>query len=83
MHELAGVIEMHVEGPVTQSFFLQTMGIKERLEQLVQHQTMTDTSELLVSGVERLVSSSDMGNKFKFMAITQSVHAEPLIGFHR
>lgn len=74
---------MRVHGPISQSFFLKSMGIKERLQQILHHQKgMMNhaTTQSLVEGVEKLIDPSDMGQKFKFMAIS-CPSVESLTGF--
>ena len=65
-------LDMFVHGPVSQSFFLQTLGIRERLMQVLHSQAglSQKDSDSLIQGVEKLIKPSDMGDKFKFMAIT-------------
>jgi len=59
-----------VVGPVSQSEFLQTLGLDLRLETLQQHANK-EQKEQLQLGVERLIDKKQMGNLFKVMTITE------------
>ncbi|RHZ82770.1 hypothetical protein Glove_103g138 [Diversispora epigaea] len=54
-------------GPITQSKFLQTIGIKIRLEVLLKS-TSPDRHESLISSVIRLIDPLSMGNIYKVLA---------------
>lgn len=58
-----------VNGPTTQSAFLQELGIRLRAEQLLLKATPAQTSHLH-KALHRLLDASQMGNLFKAMAIT-------------
>ncbi|KAF2828858.1 DUF185-domain-containing protein [Ophiobolus disseminans] len=62
-------VEIH--GPVEQSFFLSTMGIKERAERLLKGAKDEDTRRRLEAGWKRLVDRgpNGMGKTYKAMAI--------------
>lgn len=61
-------VEIH--GPVEQSFFLSTMGIKERAERLLKGAKDEDTRRRLETGWERLVDRgpNGMGKTYKAMS---------------
>lgn len=63
-------------GPVTQSSFLQQMGIDMRMEVLLQNASSSQ-AEQLQSGYKLLTSSSEMGEKFKFFSLVQHGLPEP------
>jgi NADH dehydrogenase [ubiquinone] 1 alpha subcomplex assembly factor 7 len=62
-------VEIH--GPVEQSFFLSTMGIKERAERLLKSAEDEETRKRLETGWKRLVDRgpNGMGKTYKAMAI--------------
>jgi SAM-dependent MidA family methyltransferase len=57
-----------VFGPVTQSEFLTTLGIRQRAEML--KRSAGDYAAMIDSGVERLVSESQMGKLFKVIGLS-------------
>lgn len=63
-------------GPITQSFFLQQMGIDMRMKILLQNASSSQ-AEQLQSGYRMLTSASDMGEKFKFFSLVQRGLPEP------
>ena len=83
-------------GPITQSQFLLSLGLKQRLEQLValrmpesreterSETPMSEpefkTTEQLISGAKRLVDPNQMGDLFKVLAVT-SADIEDLLPF--
>lgn len=62
---------VEVHGPVEQSFFLATMGIKERAERLLKQAKDEETKKRLDTGWKRLVDRgpNGMGKTYKAMAI--------------
>ncbi|KAH6616671.1 putative S-adenosyl-L-methionine-dependent methyltransferase-domain-containing protein [Boeremia exigua] len=62
---------VEVHGPVDQSFFLSTMGIKERAERLLKHAKDEETRKRLEIGWKRLIDRgpNGMGKLYKAMAI--------------
>lgn len=77
-------IEVH--GPVEQSFFLSTMGIKERAGRLIQGAMDDETKRRLESSWRRLVDigPNGMGKTYKAMAIVPHKNEGPLrrpVGF--
>jgi NADH dehydrogenase [ubiquinone] 1 alpha subcomplex assembly factor 7 len=62
-------VEIH--GPVEQSFFLSTMGIKERAERLLKGAKDEETRKRLETGWKRLIhrGPNGMGKTYKAMAI--------------
>jgi NADH dehydrogenase [ubiquinone] 1 alpha subcomplex assembly factor 7 len=66
---------VEVHGPVEQSFFLSTMGIKERAERLLKSAKDEETRKRLEVGWKRLVDRgpSGMGKMYKAMAIVPYV----------
>lgn len=67
--EASAGVEIH--GPVEQSFFLSTMGIKERAERLLRGAKDEETRKRLETGWKRLVDRGPdgMGKTYKAMAI--------------
>jgi hypothetical protein len=77
-------VEIH--GPVEQSFFLSTMGIKERAERLLKGAKDEDTRRRLETGWRRLVDRgpNGMGKTYKAMAIVPYIEGSKLrrpVGF--
>jgi NADH dehydrogenase [ubiquinone] 1 alpha subcomplex assembly factor 7 len=62
---------VEVHGPVEQSFFLSTMGIKERAERLLRGAKDEETRKRLETGWKRLIDRgpNGMGKTYKAMAI--------------
>jgi NADH dehydrogenase [ubiquinone] 1 alpha subcomplex assembly factor 7 len=62
---------VEVHGPVEQSFFLSTMGIKERAERLLKGAKDEETKKRLETGWKRLIDRgpNGMGKTYKAMAI--------------
>jgi NADH dehydrogenase [ubiquinone] 1 alpha subcomplex assembly factor 7 len=62
---------VEVHGPVEQSFFLSTMGIKERAERLLKGAKDEETKKRLEGGWKRLIDRgpNGMGKTYKAMAI--------------
>ena len=57
-------------GPVTQSQFLQIMGLEARLGQLLANVSSQEEAERLVGEAQRLVGPDEMGQIYKALAIT-------------
>jgi len=64
-----------VQGPVSQGFFLSTMGIAARAASLGRHHP--DRLEELGAAHQRLTSDEDMGSLFRVMAMTHRRWPEP------
>ncbi len=75
-------------GPISQSLFLQNMGIAMRLKMLLTSSNnvpnsscmTSDQRRLLIKGVERLVGGKEvggMGEIYKFLAITDQQQQPP------
>lgn len=61
----------HVHAPMTQGEFLKKMGIKARLDALLSTPSLGEKQkQTLLSGVDRLVSPSQMGTLFKTLSVT-------------
>jgi NADH dehydrogenase [ubiquinone] 1 alpha subcomplex assembly factor 7 len=67
----AGDAGARVFGPITQSAFLECLGIRERAERL--KSTPAQQASEIETAVERLVSEGQMGTLFKVLAIAGSV----------
>ncbi|KAL9954933.1 hypothetical protein ACROYT_G042522 [Oculina patagonica] len=63
-------------GPVTQSSFLQQMGIDTRMKVLLKSADSSQ-AEQLQSGYRMLTSAEEMGEKFKFFSLVQHGLPEP------
>ncbi|KAH7070257.1 S-adenosyl-L-methionine-dependent methyltransferase [Paraphoma chrysanthemicola] len=77
---------VEVHGPVEQSFFLSTMGIRERAERLLKGAKDEETRRRLETGWKRLVDRgpSGMGKTYKAMAIVPYIKGSKLrrpVGF--
>jgi NADH dehydrogenase [ubiquinone] 1 alpha subcomplex assembly factor 7 len=77
-------VEIH--GPVEQSFFLSTMGIKERAQRLLKGAKDEETKKRLEAGWKRLVDMgpNGMGKTYKAMAIVPYVQGSKVrrpVGF--
>lgn len=67
-----------VHGPVTQSKFLQTMGIKQRAESLIKQNPLF--KEKIQTELKKLISSEFMGNTFKVICVSDKKQKE-IAGF--
>ena len=77
---------VEVHGPVEQSFFLSTMGIKERADRLLKAAKDEETRKRLETGWKRLIDRgpNGMGKTYKAMAIVPYKQQGPVrrpIGF--
>jgi NADH dehydrogenase [ubiquinone] 1 alpha subcomplex assembly factor 7 len=77
---------VEVHGPVEQSFFLSTMGIKERAERLLKSAKDEETRKRLETGWKRLVdrSPNGMGKTYKAMALLPYIQGSKIrrpVGF--
>lgn len=72
----AGRAGLEVWGPLSQSEFLLSLGLEERLRQLMS-QASEDQRAALFLGARRLVDPYQMGSLFKVMAITSPDMAAP------
>ncbi len=75
----AGEEGMSVNGPAEQGAFLKALGIKERADALMQTATPGQQQDIQ-TGLDRLISSTQMGRLFKMMALRHD-KAVPLSGF--
>ncbi|MDA9558514.1 SAM-dependent methyltransferase [Alphaproteobacteria bacterium] len=67
--KIALLEKCEVFGPINQGFFLETLGINERIERLIKkNPTLKD---VLLSQRDRLIKKNYMGEKFKVLIITQ------------
>lgn len=57
--------------PLTQSEYLKALHIDTRLHKLLGHTQSTEQKQLLISGVQKLVSPKEMGEKFKFIFVSK------------
>jgi NADH dehydrogenase [ubiquinone] 1 alpha subcomplex assembly factor 7 len=65
-------------GPVDQGAFLSAMGCPQRLEALLdQDHVSDDMAEALVDAFERLVDPSQMGSRYKCLAIVDAKQRGP------
>jgi NADH dehydrogenase [ubiquinone] 1 alpha subcomplex assembly factor 7 len=61
-------------GPVGQGYFLHHMGATARLEQLLEAPSLSDEqAEALVDAYSRLVSADQMGERYKVLALVDSL----------
>jgi SAM-dependent MidA family methyltransferase len=67
---------MHVYGPVTQKTFLQSCGIQERARALASNANERQQKDI-ASALHRLISSGEMGDLFKVIAISDKL-IEPI-----
>ncbi|KAG0166109.1 NADH dehydrogenase [ubiquinone] complex I, assembly factor 7 [Apophysomyces sp. BC1034] len=69
-------------GPVTQSQFLQSLGIQTRLEMLLKNAKSHESRSNIVKGFQRLLDPAEMGRIYKVLAFAKetSKTAEP-VGF--
>ncbi|KAI9263342.1 S-adenosyl-L-methionine-dependent methyltransferase [Phascolomyces articulosus] len=58
-------------GPVTQSKFLQSLGIQTRLEMLLKNAKTSESRTTLIKGFQRLLDPAMMGRIYKVMAFTK------------
>lgn len=81
---LADTASLHgaaIHGPISQSVFLQRLGIRERTEQLCEMATPRQ-KQLLRASTHRLIAPEEMGQLFQVMAISSS-SLPPPAGFER
>ncbi|KAF7725491.1 NADH dehydrogenase [ubiquinone] complex I, assembly factor 7 [Apophysomyces ossiformis] len=69
-------------GPVTQSYFLQSLGIQARLEMLLKNAKSQESRANLVKGFQRLLDPAEMGRVYKVLAFAKGSQksADP-VGF--
>lgn len=60
---------MRVEGPMSQRFFLQGIGIEARASKLLE-KANPDQAKDILAGLERLIDPKEMGNLFQAIVIT-------------
>lgn len=76
------LLDVVSHGPVTQSQFLQSLGIRARLEALLKHAKTTETRMNILKGCERLINPEMMGRIYKVLAFTKEKNAgAPPVGF--
>ncbi|THD27606.1 NADH dehydrogenase [ubiquinone] complex I assembly factor [Fasciola hepatica] len=61
--------DVEVHGPEPQAYFLINMGILNRLQALITSCPSKEQQDELFSGCEMLITTEQMGERFKFMAI--------------
>ena len=71
---------MKVNNVVTQGFFLKKMGIMERAEGVAKRMNFKEKSDLYFR-IQRLVSSKQMGELFKFL-FASKLKKKFLLGFN-
>ncbi len=57
--------EIHIGGPITQTNFLQNMGIEYRLISLLSKLQENSDATSLISGFDRLTNPKEMGENYK------------------
>lgn len=62
----------HSFGPISQHAFLFNMGIDQRLRDLMKASKSAKQSKELIRAVDRLVGPEEMGNVYKFLALSNS-----------
>ncbi|KAI8147920.1 S-adenosyl-L-methionine-dependent methyltransferase [Fennellomyces sp. T-0311] len=74
--------DIKTHGPVTQSKFLQSLGIQARLEMLLKNAKSTESRSGLIKGFQRLLDPSMMGRIYKVMALSKEGGSKELpVGF--
>lgn len=68
-------------GPVEQGTFLQRLGGRERLDQLLAGAKDDDTRKSLQSGYDMLTTAEQMGTRFKFFSMFPAVLRDHLKRF--
>ncbi|KAL5463553.1 hypothetical protein EMCRGX_G032458 [Ephydatia muelleri] len=71
IQKVVSAVGVGCHGPMNQNKFLHKMGIRRRLEVLLQKATPTQAKDLL-SGYEMLTHPEQMGTRYKFLALTPS-----------
>lgn len=69
LQKVVSTLGVGCHGPINQNKFLHKMGIRRRLEVLLQKATQDQAKDLL-SGYEMLTHPEKMGNRYKFMALS-------------
>ena len=67
--KIAILEKCEVIGPINQGFFLESLGINERIERLIKKNPLL--KDILLSQRDRLIKKDYMGEKFKVLIITQ------------
>ena len=77
-------LDITTYGPVTQSKFLQSLGIQTRLEMLLKNAKTSESRTTLIKGFQRLLDPTMMGRIYKVMSFSKenetSTSAKP-VGF--
>ncbi|KAI8370664.1 S-adenosyl-L-methionine-dependent methyltransferase [Radiomyces spectabilis] len=70
-------------GPVTQSQFLQSLGIQLRLEMLLKNAKTPESRKNMIQGVQRLLDPEQMGRIYKVLAFAHTTESaqSPPVGF--
>ncbi|KAI7866521.1 S-adenosyl-L-methionine-dependent methyltransferase [Spinellus fusiger] len=70
-------------GPVTQSFFLQSLGIQARLEMLIRNEKSAESRKNLIRGFQRLLDPEQMGRIYKVLGFAKETEQgkEKPVGF--
>lgn len=69
-------------GTVSQSKFLQELGINHRFESLMSNPNLKDEERNTISsGYEKLLSPKEMGELFKVLAVSSKSITGQLVGF--
>jgi len=66
---------LKAHGPVTQQHFLMRLGIRQRMESLMR--ANPDRADDIRAGVEKLLLASEMGERFKVIALTPPTANQP------
>lgn len=74
-----------MHGPITQSKFLQSLGIQTRLQMLLTHAKTNATRETIISSFQRLLDPTMMGQIYKVLAFTKEIDPKgnPPVGFEK
>jgi NADH dehydrogenase [ubiquinone] 1 alpha subcomplex assembly factor 7 len=71
-------------GPITQSEFLQALGIHARVEQLFRNAKSKESRKSILDGAERLMKPEEMGRIYKVLAFSKETEKSiktPPIGY--
>lgn len=65
------LVDITTNGPVTQSEFLQSLGIQVRMEMLLKNATSRPARNNIIEGFKRLLDPSAMGRIYKVLAFSK------------
>ena len=66
------IIDITAFGPITQSEFLQSLGIHARVEKLFRSAKSSASRKAILDGAERLMDPKQMGRIYKVLAFSKS-----------